>query len=879
MIRSTVVVQGSLAYAARRAAAARGAQSGLQIMTMAQLAGRLAGGFLHQARDEELERAVRAALDAGGFQEIEDIRHLPGMTRAITRTLRKAWHADLLLAGIAAAGSARVSDLALIETRVKDVLPSSALLPADLRDAALARAGLAPTLLGDVCIDGVHFIEPVWRPLLQRLGTVVSVVWRAPPITDTRWFQGIVTRASAVAALPNLVTCADPRHEVVEALRWARSLLASGQATAGEIAICGVATEEWDDHVLALVAESRLRISFSHGIPCLSTADGQRCAALADALLHGLSQDRVRRLLALAAGHGTVLDVLPQGWLQVSRGASLNSVEEWTRALEGLPLAEIDPKPIVLPLLSLLEKGADGADGAADAFLRGRSRRLWERATRAAPAAALELTLKTIRIEEDHDPADSIVWCPAWQLAAAPRPWVRLLGLTSRGWPRWFGEDPLLPDHIVRAAELDPDPPAIADRRVFGIISALVTGGIAASRSRRNAQGGLTGPSPLLPPGINSRALARTRLPEHALSEGDRLAARPQEALESPLVSAAVRCWQDWHTDLLTAHDGMVKTGHPVIASTIAVVQSPTSLTRMLRDPLGFTWRYALGWRAHEDRERPLTLSPQEFGRLVHELLRRTVDSLEPTPGFIVAHPHEIADALDAAARFVTASWPLERPVPPHVLWVNTVRQATELSLAGLSFEKFTEAGTRSWTEVPFGEAEGQAATGGDGPWDPSLPVRIPGTPVSIRGKIDRVDLRAAGVAVRVTDYKTGQKPDDAETRILAGGAELQRILYALACRQLLPDTRTIVARLIYLKDQPTQHPLSNLEDIFAQVSQFVVAACTALESGSALPGVAADQRTNDLRLALPASPGYFRRKQKAFQEAARDLARFWDAP
>ena len=38
-----------------------------------------------------------------------------------------------------------------------------------------------------------------------------------------------------------------------------------------------------------------------------------------------------------------------------------------------------------------------------------------------------------------------------------------------------------------------------------------------------------------------------------------------------------------------------------------------------------------------EDLQQPLTLPPDEFGRLVHELLRRTVDALEPAPGFIVA--------------------------------------------------------------------------------------------------------------------------------------------------------------------------------------------------------------------------------------------------
>jgi hypothetical protein len=167
---------------------------------------------------------------------------------------------------------------------------------------------------------------------------------------------------------------------------------------------------------------------------------------------------------------------------------------------------------------------------------------------------------------------------------------------------------------------------------------------------------------------------------------------------EHPAAGAALRCWQSWHTQDLTAHDGLVVAGHAVIAESIAELQSPTSLTRLLRDPLGFVWKYALGWGAPDDRECPLILPPDEFGRLVHELLRRAVDALEPTPGFTVARTEEIEDALNAGVRHVITTWPLERPVPPEVLWVNTVRQAAAMALAGLTGERFTESGTRSWT-------------------------------------------------------------------------------------------------------------------------------------------------------------------------------------
>ena len=124
MQRRTAVIQGALAYGMRRIAAARAGETGLQIMTVPQVAARLAGGFLHPATGEIIEPAIRTALDEGGFQDLEGSRQLPGMTRAIARTLRKAWHADLRLAEKGAAGSPRIADLVLIESRVKRLLAS-----------------------------------------------------------------------------------------------------------------------------------------------------------------------------------------------------------------------------------------------------------------------------------------------------------------------------------------------------------------------------------------------------------------------------------------------------------------------------------------------------------------------------------------------------------------------------------------------------------------------------------------------------------------------------------------------------------------------------------------------------------------------------------
>jgi PD-(D/E)XK nuclease superfamily len=228
--------------------------------------------------------------------------------------------------------------------------------------------------------------------------------------------------------------------------------------------------------------------------------------------------------------------------------------------------------------------------------------------------------------------------------------------------------------------------------------------------------------------------------------------------------------------------------------------------------------------------------------------------------------------------KVVTETWPIERPVPPHVLWINTVRQAAEMGLAGLTLEKFTEAGTTSWTEVPFGQQGNQALPLRVLPWNPSLPVRVPGTEVDIGGSIDRLDLRAGGVAVRVTDYKTGERPPEPAKVVIGGGAELQRVLYSLACRQLLPDTPPIRARLIYLSGEPAVFALPNPDFTIEQVSKFVTTACAVLEAGKVVPGIGAESDTNDLRFMLPASPGYLRRKRLRFRESVSELTRFWSA-
>jgi hypothetical protein len=880
--RRTAVVEGPLAFQMRRRDAARAGESGLQIFSLPQLAARLAGGFARPITAEILEPAIQVALGESNFAELDRVRTLPGMTRAVATALRRAWDANIDLSRYTQPGAARLVDVASIEQAVRQRLPLAAKLPRDMRDLAIANAARAPALLGAVTLERMAWVAPLWRPLINALSRIVPVSWQAPAAADTTWFEGkVVPLAAPKDVRPVLVSCADPRHEAVEALRWVRALVSSGRARPSEIAIAVAAPEEWDAHILALSRSTGLRIHFSHGIPALSTRDGQRCAALADVLLRGLGESRVRRLIGLCNGTGTALDGLREGWLRaLPSGATLHTLTDWQRAFreltwQGEPVrADI----IVLPLLDVLAKGPSAAEEAAKCFLRGRSRDIWDRAMRAAPPHAVELSLQSMRLPAEGDAGDSVVWAPAAHVAAAPRPWVRLLGLTSRAWPRQMSEDPILPHHVAPAQAFDPDPIPEADRRTFAVLLSSAGAGIVLSRSRRNAHGSRLGTSPLLPEGLDERVLARARIPEHAFSEADRLMARPQEALRTPHIHSATKCWQGWHATGFTEHDGKFDGDHPVIRRAMARTQSATSLQLLLRSPLGFVWRYALDWRVPEELQQRLTISDADLGKLVHEILRRAVDALESGPGFATAGVATIEVAVRAAAEIVRDAWPVERSVPPRVLWVNTVEHGAAMAIAALTLDAATQGDTKTWTEVPFGGAADHAG-GRELPWDAKVAVGIPGTDVRIQGVIDRLDLRSERAAVRVSDYKTGERPPRPAAVVIGGGKELQRALYALACRQLLPNYQSVFARLVYLKDSPTHYVLNDLNGALAQIGGFVRCACTMLNRGVAVPGPDAEEDANDLRLAMPASPSYWRRKNPALLELSDDLSFFWNEP
>jgi PD-(D/E)XK nuclease superfamily protein len=866
----SVVVDGPLALRMRRLDAAREGATGRQVLTLPLLAARLAGGFVSPASQEVLYLAIRQALEAGGFEDIGKVSELPGMPAAALSALRDWWDME---APASYPDNARLRDFVLLERRVRDGLPSGMLTPPDLVKAALARLRFAPKVIGVLTLQDIPNIQAVWHPLIQALCDVVPVRWIASQHSRRDWFSGDAqTRPSGTALLGSADLCADPRNEVRESLRWVRALLAGGKAAPHEVAISAASPAAWDDAFLVLSREAGMPVHFTHGIPALATREGQACAALADILLRGLSQERVR-LLFTRLPPSPAKESLPSDWAKgLRRSAALTSPELWRHALEQTRGERANgnvAERALLPILEDLAGGIASADVVGRRLLKGPVLTLWRDALRMAPPQAIELSLQALRVADEREPGSSIVWGPARHVASAPRAYTRLIGLDANAWPRRTNENPLLPQHLLGQLRLPSAEAAEADQITHDIIVGQSTN-YTLSRAYRSATGSLQAASTLWPK-KTERVVGRSAIPPHAFSESDRLYARPVDAGKDPQVRASRACWRAWWDgEQHTAHDGKVRADHPLVVDALAQVQSATSLHRLLCDPLGFVWEYALHWREPNLDPQPLALEHRAFGELVHALIGGVLRNGTPQ------NLDEIGLALDREAAHLTESWPLARAVPPGLLWRHTVEMAHERALRGLK-EALGEPRGKSWTELSFGEP-------GDGPhpWTTRSPVPIGKTGIAFRGRIDRLDEDAARHAAVITDYKVGTAPERKKPVVFDRGAELQRVFYGLAVRFLLPEVRSVSAQLTYLKHDPARTLSLADEELTKAIDQaiaFTAAGVHLQRNGQIAPGPA-PVFFDPLTVALPADLDSYRRvKRRLFAQANSALDKLWSSP
>lgn len=862
--------------------AARNRVHGLQIMTFEQLVVRLAGGFAKPIDDESLRTALQSVLPTTPLGELDRIKLLPGMVDAAADTLYKAWRADIDLT--ARAGEhPRLDSIARLEAAVLEQLPAGMMRPTDLVVAAMQRLSHASALFGPVEIVGLTELSPCWRPLLAELTQHTTVAWTAGPRQTPPWLDATCVSVSrSVSHTPKVqaVSAATAYHEAIEALRWARNLMSSGKAQPADIAIAAASSADYDDHFLALRAEANIDLHFVHGIKVTANRDGQAAAALADIVIRGLSQTRIRRLSALCSSDAGPFHALPMGWLRLlPADAPLASLSSWQRLLDRLTANDWpdgqDHTPDLRSIIDLLVKGHSDADEIGTAFLTGRALAIWRKALLAGPSGSLDTTLETLKQDDGLEACVSIAWMPASSLAASPRPFVRLIGMNSSRWPRGTSEDSLISDHIIPSKELDPLPISTADRRDFETILATTTNEVTLSRARRDSEGRLLGRSSLVSTQFKETYIRRNAVPGHAFSETDRLMARMEEFAAAPQAVSATMAWRNWHRREITPHDGLVRADHPLLLAILGRTQSASSLRLLLRNPLGFVWRYGMNLKMPESSSEPLVLDALAMGDLVHMTLDRTLKILEADNGLAKATETQIASAVNSAATTIAEHWQSERAAPPKVIWKRTLDEVRDLTTRALTYRDEDLPQSRSYGEVAFGGAPSQ--TDAPIPWDPALAVEIPDTEFQISGYIDRLDISGDGKRALVRDYKTGRLPK--ADIVINGGGELQRCLYAFAVKALLGTDVSISASLLFPRDD-TDLQLEDPEATLTEVTRYLKAARINLQAGHALPGPDTGGNFDALAFALPAnaSATYCKRKMPIATEILGDAAKVWEA-
>jgi hypothetical protein len=339
-------------------------------------------------------------------------------------------------------------------------------------------------------------------------------------------------------------------------MRWARSLLASG-VSPSEIAIATASPADYDDHFLALRADANIDLHFVHGVRTVTTREGQAAAALADIVVRGLSQSRLRRLAALCRDSGP-FETLPEGWLRVLPTDAPLDAGAWNRLLAGWrrktgPMAPTMFRRCARRSRCWQRTGRRQRDRRS--LPQGPRAAIWRKALLAGPAASIDATLETLKQDDGLEACVCVAWMPASALAASPRRFVRLLGLNSSRWPRGIAEDRLIPDHIIPTPVLDPLPVNLADRRDFETILATTADTVVLSRARRDSDGRLWDAAParrtwrrnLSAPQRDAGARLQRDRPPHGPAPGVR---------RRSTSGGAQGCWRDWRQAEITPMTG-----------------------------------------------------------------------------------------------------------------------------------------------------------------------------------------------------------------------------------------------------------------------------------------------------------------------------------
>lgn len=208
---------------------------------------------------------------------------------------------------------------------------------------------------------------------------------------------------------------------------------------------------------------------------------------------------------------------------------------------------------------------------------------------------------------------------------------------------------------------------------------------------------------------------------------------------------------------------------------------SPTALETFGTCPYRYLLAHVFRLTVWEEPDRAPTIAPKDRGTLIHRILRTFHEQLlrqerwppeeEEEAQLLQVAEREFQRFAATGATGFPLLWELEK---------RTIRRNLRHLI------RLEQEGAVDWQPWELEREYGHP----DDPNPPGLTLDN-GETISFRGRVDRLDVDAAGRRARVLDYKTGRKPSSLKCDSFDGGVALQLPLYLVAMEHHLRNTGT----------------------------------------------------------------------------------------
>jgi ATP-dependent helicase/nuclease subunit B len=248
---------------------------------------------------------------------------------------------------------------------------------------------------------------------------------------------------------------------------------------------------------------------------------------------------------------------------------------------------------------------------------------------------------------------------------------------------------------------------------------------------------------------------------------------------------------------------------------------SPSALEHFAVCPYKFALRGIYGLKPRDESEQLQQMDPRTRGALFHEIQFELFQDLQRS-ALLPVNDERLTEALshvDAMLDRVAAKYQEKlAPAIPRV-WKSEIEDL-RTDLRG--WLQHVARNDDDWEPVQFELEFG----------DPPLALA---EGVNLRGRIDLVEKHVSREAFRVTDHKTGKRPDTIP-RWVGGGRSLQPLLYGLAAEQLL-GSPVEAGRLLYATQRGGYTPVEiKLDERARQFLQKLLGDIDASIGGGFLP-------------------------------------------